>query len=161
MVTDLLRVSLQACHHIAEKSSRQDVKVASPESQSLCPAAEVVKRPPSTSAEKRDTRIPGPVFILFVARFPVSSNGYGTEGDLAPPASTSNAGNMAVNRHLQSSQAFCISFCLSTLFMLSRTFAVMAKTEAGGGDGGLRSDTRSGSGVAQMFAGRCQDSSQS
>lgn len=33
-----------ACHHVAEKSSRQGVKVASPEPQSQCPPAEVVTR---------------------------------------------------------------------------------------------------------------------
>jgi hypothetical protein len=47
--------------------------VTFPESQSQCPPAEVVKRPQSASAEKRDTRIAGPVLILFAARFRVAS----------------------------------------------------------------------------------------
>lgn len=110
---DLLRVSLQACHSVTEKSSRQDVKVAFPGLQSQCPPAGVVK-----GRQHHQRSMTLELQVLFSLGLKQDLMGPPTcsvtMDDSDPPASTTSAGLTGVSHHPQMSHRPLAFPCVSS-----------------------------------------------
>lgn len=132
-----------------------------PESQSWYPPPEAIKRP---QHQQRRVTLELQTLLSFCLQqgFLWPPTGCVTEDDLDPPASASNARVYSCELSPPDiTGPLHFIFVCSLSSCLVEPFTKMQKTQAGGGDGALRRGTRSGSGVSQMFAERCQDSSQS
>lgn len=145
---NLLRVSLQACHSVADNSSMQDVEVTFPGSQSSCPPAGVVK---GLQYHQRSMTLELQILFSFCLRqdlmWPPTC--YVTMDDFDSPASTSNAGIIGVSHYLQMSQPFVFHFvCSLPSCLVEHGGSHVVKTQAGGGQ---RNGAHSASGVVQMF----------